>query len=188
MFRKWTKFNLFSAAILSLSVWGCENLSEPTQPQLRSNGGIHAVITVVQSDGSTVVRETDLSAGTVAGTIDQAGGKLILGQHVLDIPAGAVDAPTLFTMNKLDADHVRMKLTATRVTTNDVGAQGFAVPVKLTLSYKNAAELPNDQSLLRIIWIKLDGSYESQASTVDVQGKRVTASLSHFSDYALAFP
>ena len=188
MFRKWTKFNLFSAVLLSLTVWGCESLSDPTQPQLGDPNGQHASFSTLTSGGKTVVRESELNAGTVSATIDKKGGRLILGSHVLEVPSGAVDNPTLFTMDKVDADHIQVKLTATRLILNDVGSRGFNVPVRLTLSYGKAAELPSDQSTLRVIWVKLDGTSEDRPSTVDVQGKRVTASLGHFSNYALAFP
>lgn len=188
MFRKWTKFNLFSAALLSIAVWGCESLGEPTQPRFRDADGQHASFSTLTTSGKTVVRESELNAGTVSATIDKKGGRLILGSHVLEVPSGAVDNPTLFTMDKVDVDHIQVKLTATRLTLNDVGSKGFNVPVRLTLSYSKAAELPSDQSLLRVVWVKLDGTSEDRPSTVDVQGKRVTASLGHFSDYALAFP
>lgn len=125
------------------------------------------------------------ATGGVLAVIGAEGGELVLGQQRLVVPAGAVDAPTLFAMKK-GGSKLRVTLIASRITLNDVGAAGFAVPVYLTFSYGNAASLPGDPSDLSIVWIREDGSFEPQPTVVDETAKTVTGEIIHFSDYAMA--
>lgn len=186
MRKQFMKLSLLPALALSLVLWSCDTLDDPASRLTGPEVG--AASASSSGNGFTVVKEKDTSLGGVTGIIDSSGGKLVLGKHELWVPKDAVSAPTSFTMAKVDGDLIRVKLTATQVTTNDIGSQGFAVPVTLKLSYEDAAEMPQDASLLRIVWIRLDGTFEEQLSEVNVTGKRVSAALGHFSDYALAFP
>lgn len=187
MKKIWMRLSAIPALALVLVLWSCADLGEPTR--LMGPGEVSLEETeTTTGTGYTIIKESDTNVGTVEGIIDQNGGKISLGQHVLQVPAGAVGGPTVFSMSKLDGDHVMVKLTATQVTTNDIGSAGFAKPVHLTLSYKNASEVPENEQDLRILWVKSDGSKEAQTSNVDVTGKRVSADLGHFSDYAIGFP
>lgn len=188
MNRMWMRFSGLSVVALSLLLWSCDNLSEPSGALLGPGDAAHNLVTTTSKDGYTVARESSATAGSVVGVIGESGGKLVLGQHVLEVPAGAVSGPTTFTMSTVVSDEIKVSLTATQVTTNDIGERGFATPVRLTLSYKNASEIPDNEEDLTILWVKLDGSKEPQPSSVDVQGKRVSSPLGHFSDYALGFP
>lgn len=188
MIRNWKSVLVAPLAALALVVGACENLSEPSQALMGPSGIAPALIETETKDGYKIVKETDTSLGVVAVIIDENGGELSLGQHKLVVPAGAVSGATTFEITKVDGDDIRVKLTATQLTTNDIGSAGFAKPVRLTLSYKNAAEMPENESELTILWVKLDGTKEAQASNVDVTGKRVSAELGHFSDYAIGFP
>ena len=188
MNRKWMKFPGLAVAALSLVLWSCDSLSEPGAALTGPGEASHTLVTTTKKDGHTVIKETSPNAGAVAGVIGEAGGKLVLGQHVLEVPAGAVSGPTTFSMTDLSGEEIKVGLTATKLLTNDVGSAGFAKPVRLTLSYKNATEVPSNESDLKILWVKADGSTEAQPSSVDVQGKRVIGQLSHFSDYAIGFP
>ena len=186
MRKQLMKLAMLPAMALSLVLWSCDTLDDPASRLTGPEVGAATASTT--GKGFTVVKENDLSVGVVSGVIGSSGGKLMLGKHELWVPKDAVSGATTFTMTKIDGDQIRVKLTATKLLTNDVGSQGFAVPVKLTLSYHNAAEIPQDESLLRIVWIRLDGTVQEQLSNVEVTGKRVHAELGHFSDYALAFP
>jgi hypothetical protein len=186
MRKQLMKLAMLPTVALSLVLWSCDTLDDPASRLTGPEVGVAGVST--SGNGFTVVKENDLSVGVVTGVIGSSGGKLMLGKHELWVPKDAVSAATTFTMTKVDGEQIRVKLDATQLTTNDIGSQGFAVPVKLTLSYDNAAELPQDESLLRIIWIRLDGTVQEQVSSVEVTGRRVHANLGHFSDYALAFP
>ena len=61
-------------------------------------------------------------------------------------------APTTFVMNKLPGE-IKVDLTATRLLPNDVGSAGFLKPVRLSLSYADAANV-TDPSKLSISWVK----------------------------------
>ena len=184
MKRNWMKLSMIPALALSLVMWGCENLSE--QQLTGPSESSEVLLTHTFSNGYTVARETDLTVGTVYATIGEAGGAISVGQHVLFVPAGAVDAPTVFTMT-LAGDQVKASLSATRLLPNDVGSAGFAKPVKLTLFYGNATNVPADKPL-QIVWLKADGSVVPQNSYVDFNKRAVSADLGHFSDYAIAWP
>jgi hypothetical protein len=123
----------------------------------------------------------------VSAIIDANGGSLNIGNHVLTVPAGAVDGPTTFVMSKL-VDEIEVGLTATRLLPNDIGRQGFNVPVRLSLSYANAAEVPANANQLKVVWVKPTGQLEVQNSTVDASGEAVVGQLNHFSIYSLMYP
>ena len=122
------KLSALSAFALTMVLWGCESLSE----NALVGPGEKSEILIIETDenGYTTARETDPAVGVVTAIIDRNGGSLNIGNHVLTVPAGAVDYPTTFVMTKL-VDEIEVGLTATRLLPNDVGRQGFKVPVKL---------------------------------------------------------
>jgi hypothetical protein len=124
----------------------------------------------------------------VTAVIDQNGGALSIGKHLLTVPAGAVEAPTTFVMSKLPGE-IEVELTATRLLPNDVGSRGFLKPVRLTLSYAGAANVTSSsEGKLQVMWEKLDGTLVPQQSWVDTTLDLVSANLNHFSAYNLAYP
>ena len=185
MNRKIMRASAVSALALTMVMWGCESLSE----NALVGPGEKSDILIIKRDenGYTVARETDPAVGVVTAVIDQNGGSLNIGNHVLTVPAGAVDAPTTFVMTKL-VDEVEVGLTATRLLPNDIGRQGFNVPVKLSLSYANVAEVPADAAAMKVVWVKGDGTLVEQPTDVDTAGQAAVGSLYHFSGYLLADP
>lgn len=171
------------AALALLGLTGCENAvhsvgPEPVAPSLSLETSSDSTLSIVEGPEET---------GGVTAMIGPDGGELKLGQQRLIVPAGAVDAPTEFRMKK-SGTKMQVSLTATRVTTNDVGAAGFAKPLALIFSYGNAASLPADLSTLSVVWIRADGTLEAQPTTLDTTAKTVTGEITHFSDYAMASP
>ena len=185
MNRNILKASALSALALTLVLWGCESLSE----NALVGPGDKSDILIIETDenGFTRARETDPTVGVVTAVIDQNGGSLNIGNHVLTVPAGAVDAPTTFVMSKL-VDEIEVGLTATRLLPNDIGRQGFNVPLRLSLSYANAAEVPANVNALKVAWVKADGTYEVQSSFVDESGDAVIGELNHFTAYAVVYP
>ena len=185
MNRKIIRTSAVSAFALTLVMWGCESLSE----NALVGPGEKSDIVIIERDesGYTAVRETDPTVGVVTAVIDQNGGSLNIGNHVLTVPAGAVDAPTTFVMSKL-VDEIEVGLTATRLLPNDIGRQGFNVPLRLSLSYANAAEVPLNVNALKVAWVKADGTYEVQSSFVDESGDAVIGELNNFTAYAVIYP
>jgi hypothetical protein len=186
MNRKLMKFSGISALALTLLLWGCDNLSDPSSKLTGPTDQSNILIIERDADGYTIARETDPAVGVVSALIDQKGGSLSIGEHILTVPAGAVDAPTVFTMSKLQKD-IKIGLTATRLLPNDVGHAGFNVPVRLSLSYANAKTVP-DADALKVLWLKPDGSQVVQPSQVDETHHDVTGLIYHFTDFGLGWP
>ena len=179
------KFSMLSVLAASLFAAGCDALQEPVEPRLNPGG------MVVMSTGGekyTVAVEKDADAGSVSAEIGSAGGRLVLGKHELLVSQGAVSEAATFTMARNAEEPLRVKVTATRVTENDVGAAGFAAPVTLKISYENAAALPADASSIAMLYFRPDGLVETLSASVETHGHRVSSDLPHFSLFGLGWP
>ena len=185
MNRKILKASAVSAFALTLVMWGCESLGE--NALLGPSDKSDVLIVNTDESGYTTAVETDPSVGVVTAVIDQNGGSLNIGNHVLTVPAGAVDGPTTFTMTKL-VNEIEVGLTATRLLPNDIGREGFAVPVHLSLSFANAADVPANIAEYKVAWKKADGTLEIQPTVVDASGSAAIGALNHFSQYNLVTP
>lgn len=184
MKRNWMRYT-FAALFLTLAATACDSVSESelTGPSRDPNADVVTYLL----NGVRVVQETDATVGTVSGTFDGNGGILMLGQHKLIIPAGAVDRAVIFKMKK-GSSALKFDLTATSpnsLLSNNVGSRGFAVPVKLSINY-DAANV-GDPSAFKIVWMKLLGN-EPQPTSLDVSNHSIVGELDHFSDYALIWP
>lgn len=169
----------------SLFLSSCGDLGEPTRPGL-----LPGPMVVTSTSGATfvVAYESNPSAGSVSATIGSSGGILVLGKHAVFVSADAVGAPTRFTMAR-DLEHpLRVKLTAGQAAENDIGSAGFAAPVYVSLSYVNAAAQPSNAEAVRVVFFRPDGLVEEMPSVVYSSENRVTARVSHFSLYGIAWP
>jgi hypothetical protein len=180
MFTK-LRFAALSVLAATLVLGGCENTSGLTAPSTLEHkiGNERVVITEYGDEGYKMVQETDPTVGTVTAVIDQNGGSLSIGGTRLDVPAGAVSAPTTFTVNKPNGE-LAFDFSATRNTPNDIGSAGFPVPLKLTIDY---SKIPNNMEAPAVIWIKPDGRAEALQTQVDAENKTMTAEVTHFSIY-----
>lgn len=173
-----------SAVFAVAAVTGCENTGALVAPESSAPAGL-ASSSTSSSGGWQVVDDSTSATGGVSVVIGVEGGELALGKQRLIVPAGAVDAPTTFRMKKGDS-RLKVTLTATRETTNDVGSAGFAKPLTLIFGYGNAAALPGDPSNITVVWLKADGTAEPQPTVVDTEAKTVSGQIDHFTDYAMA--
>jgi hypothetical protein len=128
---------------------------------------------------------------TIAKLLGTDGGLLSILGHILNVPAGAVSEPTLFSMTVLQNGYVEVELTATPQSLlrrllfwRAPPEVQFAVPVDLSLSYARATNV-TDPSRLKIMRVNPDGRHEILPSTVDTVKKTVTAKLDHFSRYCM---
>lgn len=181
------KFPALLGVALSLVLWSCSDLQEgPLSPSHADE----VLVTYETNSGYTVARETDPAVGVVTATLDEAGGALSIGRHVLHVPAGAVAGPTQFTMSKATGD-IRVTLTASSgklgTLPNDVGAAGFLKPLKLGLYYGGSYSDTKAREG-RVIWVKPLGGTEAQPTSLDTSSKWLFGSITHFSDYAIGFP
>jgi hypothetical protein len=179
MFSK-IRLATLSALAVTLIFGACENADQLTAPALDHKiGNERVVVTEIGDQGYKMVQETDPTVGTVTAVIDEKGGSLSIGGTTLDVPAGAVSGPTTFVVNRPNGE-LSYDFTATRRTLNDVGSAGFAVPLKLTISY---GRVQRNMSAPTIVWIRPDGHAEALATRVDKANRTMTAQITHFSIY-----
>ena len=185
MTKHWIKIAAIPALALAIFLPGCDSLGDSTRPELDPRG--YAIFSTSSGEQYVVTREP-VSYGIVSGTIGNAGGELHLGVHSLVVPAGAVSEATVFTMSRPEGDLLRLSLSATRESYNDVGAAGFAVPLQLRLSFVDAGDLPADVSKLEVIYFEPTGTVAPQPTYLDVTGGVASGDIPHFSDFGLAWP
>jgi hypothetical protein len=128
---------------------------------------------------------------TIALLLGSDGGILTLLGHILDVPAGAVSEPTIFSMTVIQNGYDEVELTATPKSLlnslffwRKVEEVQFNVPVELSLSYAKATNV-TDPSRLKIMRVNPDGRHEILPSVVDTVNMTVTAELDHFSRYCM---
>ncbi|HEX9109227.1 MAG TPA: hypothetical protein VF832_18395 [Longimicrobiales bacterium] len=123
---------------------------------------------------------------TKTAVIDQTGGFIRFQGSVLVVPPNAVSGPTSFTFRL----HVQPTMGAdlSAVAANGQPVTVFPVPLKLTLSYARAKTQIPDPSKIVILWVENGIVLGQLPSTPDVQGKKVTALVTHFTDYQPAVP
>lgn len=114
--------------------------------------------------------------------IDQSGGKLNFQASSLVVPPNAVAGPTQFTVTFRNTPYMRAEPTA--VDANGQLIRTFPVPLTLTLSYARSKTPIPDVSRLVVLWVDNGVVLEKQVSSVDVQGKKVIARITHFSEYS----
>ncbi len=124
-----------------------------------------------------------ISLSTAAFSVQQrisaeTGGILNLLDVTLEIPPGAVPKDTIFSIDIPDIN----------VFYNEFGTSGlvFDVPVKVTMSYRNADLGGVDESTIRIGWLNPNtNEFIDVECEVDFSTQTVTGYLDHFSAYAL---
>ena len=173
------KLNSFAYTALSIFVLavfifaGCSQSplssdSESATPHILQRSA--SFLSSAQFDPANLHAEKVISA--------QQGGQLTLMDVILDVPPGALDNDTLFSIDIPDINAFY----------NEFGTNGlvFKQPVKVTMSYRDADLSGVNENTIRIAWFnKATGDYEDVFCTVDFVNKTVTGYLNHFSAYAL---
>ncbi len=136
------------------------------------------------SSGGYTLMTTDANTDqTKTAVIDQSGGFIRFQGSSLIVPANAVTGPTTFTMRLHTQPYMGAELSA-------VGEDGqlitvFPVPLTLTLSYARAKnQLPTDANSVMVAWVDNGVVLATLPSTADIQGKKVTAQVTHFTEYS----
>lgn len=161
---------------------GPHQIAEPTTvPTFSQSAGEYVLV-----EGRIPDHIADFDASQLIGP---SGGSVHLAGHSIEVPAGAVSDPTLFTITVVTNGYVQVELTAVLsglLGVVDVGESGFGgETVKLTLTYAWAKDV-NDPSKLVILRMHDDGTAEALPTTLSATGKTVSAQLDHFSRYAMA--
>jgi hypothetical protein len=119
-----------------------------------------------------------------------SGGTISVAGITVDVPAGAVTVPTLFTVFALPTPVIDASLTAVipqwlgRVL--DIGERGFNKPVTITMSYAQATNVVDPSKLVIVYYNYDENRLEALPSTVDTVRKTVSARTRHFSKYGMA--
>jgi|GEM_PF-797627 hypothetical protein len=168
-------FVLAAAALLLLAV-GCSKSplesTEPTQETKvlgRSASSLAAAL-LSPGDGSGLYVDQVISAET--------GGRLEFFDVIIEVPAGAIDNDTTFSILIPDLS----------VFYNEFGTNGlvFNVPVKVTMSYRDADLTGVVEESIRIAYFNnVTGEFEDIVCQLDTVNKVVKAELHHFSAYGL---
>ncbi len=139
----------------------------------------------VTSGGYTLLTTDAIGDQTKRALIDRTGGSIRFQGSVLIVPANAVRIPTTFTMRLHTQPYMGADLSAVDMFGQRVTI--FPVPLTLTLSYARAKDqLPRGSTVL-IAWIQNGVVLGTVPSSADVQGKKVTAQITHFSEWGPVF-
>ena len=171
--RRWlTGAVLFLAAVFLFG--GCsETPLDSNQPSNSSSSLLQR--SARSSDGASLAPVNLYIENTISAT---AGGVLTLLDVELIVPPGAVPNDTVFSIGIPDDE----------VFFNEFGTDGlvFAVPVTVTMSYRDADLTGVDESTIRIAWLnEANGQFENVECELNRVAKTVTAQLTHFSAYGL---
>lgn len=194
MSRRRLSVLLTPVLLLAATLFGCDPRAQapdvlPTSPEhgpLAALSVSEAEYTLVEDPLLPGLSAEDLTTSELIGA---TGGQLSLLGHTLTVPAGAVRAPTLFTITVLASGYVEVDLSAA-VGLLDVGSKGFAKPVPVSLTYSRATNLKKHDKpfVARIHSVDDYSDLEPLESTIDAETQTVTAYLDHFSRYCLATP
>jgi hypothetical protein len=170
-------FLLLGAALAALILIGCGGM--PTGP----------APTAFSSSSGSNAQPAGLLTGLVDGVvgllvrtlslIGSLGGSLTNGRWTVAIPAGAVDGSATVSLGVASSTSASCQLGISPADKNH-----FDVPVTLTVDCRS---VPSDQlANYTIYWFDpSQGKWVEVASNVDLTNKRVSATLAHFSQYAV---
>lgn len=204
MNRKLRLVSTFSALAASLFLWGCENLSNVTQPltpqeaSFAKGGHGHASrLKLVSQPGWAE------SGAEYFGLIGRDGGVVGTDAYRLDVPRNAVIEPTLFVIGAAPGADGEIAIQATATScdlgsaeacyaeeqSNDVGAQGFRVPVSINIGFNPGGGAKQWRGITMVLIDDDDRSKLTPVPTrVMMAQKEVRGLADHFSLYGIAWP
>lgn len=173
--------------LLLAAFGGCERPAEQASVPVAGPSFSQSASDYVLIEGTVPSSLLELEVSEIIGS---GGGSLALGGHAIEVPAGAVDEPTLFTMTLLTSGYVEVELSAVvdglLGGVLDVGAEGFGdETVALTMTYDWATNVDDPGDLL-ILRMRDDGTVEPLPVVLDREARTITARLEHFSRYCMA--
>ena len=168
-----------------VSLAGCDS---PTDPSGQPAAMPHLVERAPQSkgaaQGTTLLGSTvGLLTGTVTSLVTTLGGTLANGPYTLTIPAGALTKTTTISISEVSASVMECDCEPTGLT--------FQTPVTLVFNYAGTDADPSSPNYkpgpLTCSWLDPSTSrWVSIGGVDDTTHKTFTATLSHFSYYALS--
>ncbi|HEX2635966.1 MAG TPA: hypothetical protein VHL81_02500 [Gemmatimonadales bacterium] len=183
---------LFSLALLSALTVGlsCTSIEDPLAPAASAAAAPEApaqflgpVGTLLSPVGTVVSSAVDLLVcrpqpyAATTGVVGREGGTIVVGQHKLVIPRGALQQNV-----KITAEQVRGSTNSVRFSPEGLK---FKQPAQLTMSYKNCFLVLGSK---RIVYTdELLSILNVLVSKDAVKSKTVTSPIDHFSRYAVAY-
>jgi hypothetical protein len=166
--RRTRVFSIVAGVLAATLIAACsDEATAPSAPALAMAGTWPATITpCTQPYGASSV------------WIGPKGGRVKAGGHILNIPAGALNAPTLITMETPSGNVGHVVFGPEGLTFNN------DYPAHLVMSYQNCVVTPNaiQQVAYTSATLKI---LETQPSVSDPATLTVDAKLTHFSDYVI---
>jgi hypothetical protein len=194
-------FPALSALLLAFFIASCDHA-----PQIPTGPTIEPVYHTVHSeDGQEYTMVEDrlprsLDGLSLSRLIGPDGGHISLVGHRLDVPAGAVELPTLFTLELITDGHIEVRLRAVRqlldpvlgtvIGTKNIGKEGFKEPVTLSLTYARARNIdtnnPPELLIMRMLGETHADPHEPLESETSTTRKIVLTDLGEFSRFCMA--
>lgn len=184
--RSFARFRPQFALVALGLVLGCGDAGTPMSPKpaptpdaslvdvVRGVLGLTNVVTSLVDNLLVCTLQTEQQASAIIGP---SGGSLSFGPHSLVIPAGALSAPTRITADAVQGYHARVEFYPT-------GLQ-FKAPATVKLSY---AQCTVPQGAVQVVYMKSDTTVTEVEPSQDYRNQLlVSASIKHFSSYAVAY-
>lgn len=161
-------------AIAALAAIGCGEGRATTSPGTDQ---------FASASGRTLVECPTATTTSTQALIGLLGGTVSLGGHVVDIPAGALPAPTLITITVPASRYMEIDVKA-----NDLTSFLFRKPVSITIDYSRCARTDVDTVPLTVWHIdtQTKALLENMGGEDDKARRRIRFSTEHLSGYAIA--
>ncbi len=187
MERRWLK--VLVAVAIAASAAACSDRSAPvapssappstTSPRLTTLDGYYYIGSFRMINGRGVATQTKLAI------MDEHGGKLTIGGSSITFPEQALSGSTLISFTLQSAPYISARVYALSLEGKTRGTLVTTFPVALSLvvSYADANQLVANPSQMKVAWLENGVLIGLVPSQVDVQSKKVTAQITHFTEF-----
>ena len=174
--RKDSSLRLFVAAVAVAVVAACGENANPTAPALLLNH-VPPALSQQRSRSPKLAQCLIPHDVWVSARIGPTGGTLDLGDHnTIYFPPGALLTETTITAHVPAGNVARVFFTP----------EGMHFPVAAIVTL-NVSSCITQTSLLTVVYLQADMVTEVESTVSDPHAKTVTATIAHFSSYAVAY-
>lgn len=177
-----SRLRLLAAALAVAVLGACSDA--PTAPKPAQPAAPPAASPLLWFSGPTYLQCPNYTPQSTTGVIGPLGGLLSLGNYVVSIPEGAVDAPTLF----------QLTIPASRYMKVDVTAVGFdhflfQTPISVTVDYSRCPVSATEGKPLEVWYVSplLNIPLDNMGGVDDPANRRITFTTGHLSGYVIAY-
>ena len=134
--------------------------------------------------GPRLLECPDWTPQSTLGLIGPLGGVLSLGGNLVDMPAGAVPEPTLFSLTEPASRYMKVDVSAV-----NVEHYVFGTPISVTIDYSRCADWRVDGRTLSVWWVTpvLNLPLQNMGGVDDRANRRITFTTDHLSTYVIAY-